>query len=673
MMVSLTSCSKDRMPESNHIIITAAAEQQAGSDTKTALTSTNTVVWSEGDSFGVLYAGSAAQEFTLASGTGTANGTFAGDLPSGYSGKTLMAVYPYSSSTSISGTTLTFSLPQTQVYTENSIGEKANPSIGVFDTDTRTVSFKNVCGVLRLAIKGSTSVQSISVADNKTTAKLWGTASASISSSTYSLSLSGGDNSVILSCGGVQLDPETATTFYIVVPVGSFSTGFTATVRTPEGNVTFSTSKDNSVKRSVIKEMPENTLGEPDPVQLEEYTVLNDLMQEYMDKASYTSLTRSQTSYFTSAGLWTKVSAQMSSHVDYPKGVTVDLGRTTQSSVRLILATDEAFQNVKRDTTLTNSETQFELISLIPGNTYWWKSVSSTTVLNSGAFKVVGQLRPIKIEGGWNGRDLGGWTGLGGHKIQYEKMYRGGSLNAITTKAKTELQQVGIKAELDFRGLYTSYNNYEGIWATSNTAHNHALGYCPIYGSQMWTRVMSDYEQNKPLTHSVQVSQLAYVIKCLKAGYPVYFHCKSGADRTGEFGFTCEAILGLSEGDMVKEYELTTFSYENCKRIISDASYFATFFEAIQGMTTSATDVTFTSLRDRCYYYLNRYFVDNSVHTGDSQIGLNASDIDWFIAEMLGITEAEAATYRPSWARDNYTWTLDELINAAHPSKCSSH
>jgi hypothetical protein len=46
----------------------------------------------------------------------------------------------------------------------------------------------------------------------------------------------------------------------------------------------------------------------------------------------------------------------------------------------------------------------------------------------------------------------------------------------------------------------------------------------------------------------------------VKNNKPVYFHCHIGADRTGCLGFLIEGLLGVSESDIYKEYELTTFS-----------------------------------------------------------------------------------------------------------------
>lgn len=45
-----------------------------------------------------------------------------------------------------------------------------------------------------------------------------------------------------------------------------------------------------------------------------------------------------------------------------------------------------------------------------------------------------------------------------------------------------------------------------------------------------------------------------------ESNYPVYFHCNAGADRTGTLAFLIEAVLGVSEEDVVKDYEITSFS-----------------------------------------------------------------------------------------------------------------
>ena len=45
----------------------------------------------------------------------------------------------------------------------------------------------------------------------------------------------------------------------------------------------------------------------------------------------------------------------------------------------------------------------------------------------------------------------------------------------------------------------------------------------------------------------------------------MYFHCIGGADRTGTLAFLIEALLGVNEGDMSKDYELTSFYSERLR------------------------------------------------------------------------------------------------------------
>jgi protein tyrosine/serine phosphatase len=46
----------------------------------------------------------------------------------------------------------------------------------------------------------------------------------------------------------------------------------------------------------------------------------------------------------------------------------------------------------------------------------------------------------------------------------------------------------------------------------------------------------------------------------LRDNKPVYFHCAIGRDRTGTFAALVLGLLGVSEGDISKDYELTYFA-----------------------------------------------------------------------------------------------------------------
>ena len=54
--------------------------------------------------------------------------------------------------------------------------------------------------------------------------------------------------------------------------------------------------------------------------------------------------------------------------------------------------------------------------------------------------------------------------------------------------------------------------------------------------------------------------------------YPVYFHCVWGADRTGTLAFLINGLLGVSYEDLVKDYEMTTFSHSGKRTWVVDPS-----------------------------------------------------------------------------------------------------
>ena len=64
----------------------------------------------------------------------------------------------------------------------------------------------------------------------------------------------------------------------------------------------------------------------------------------------------------------------------------------------------------------------------------------------------------------------------------------------------------------------------------------------------------------------VEFDKLGNVIGWLGEGRSVYFHCAGGADRTGSLAFLIEGLLGVSEEDLSKDYEVTYYSGSNRKR-----------------------------------------------------------------------------------------------------------
>lgn len=230
-------------------------------ETKTSMTSSGKLLWSEGDMIRVFNADNpSGKVYTLQAGAGTGSGTFSGPALSG-SGP-YHAVYPASSASSLSGNSLTITLPSVQTYAENSFGPGANPSAGVADKLDEII-FRNICGCLSLTLKGNATISAIRI-HTKGEELLHGNATVSnlLAGSPTLNWVSGQEGEALstmsLDCGsGVTLTSE-GKSFYLIVPAGSFGQGFTLEAVSADGNVFVRNGSAGSVtiERSMIRPMP---------------------------------------------------------------------------------------------------------------------------------------------------------------------------------------------------------------------------------------------------------------------------------------------------------------------------------------------------------------------------------------------------------------------------------
>ena len=232
--------------------VTAHLEQPS---TKTSLDPAYDVVWSEGDQIRIFSPSTpSGSVFMIKDGAGSSTATFEGsDIGEG----PYYAVYPASAGGSLSGDTITsLTVLSVQVFSPGSFGQGANLAAAV-SPDISDLSFRNVFGALSVTLTGSAGIERINLY-TKGREQLWGTATLSIPSDGVPGISFAGDNSedrqkLSLSCGGVQLDGE-GTAFFMTVPAGAFSEGFTMEVTDTDGKamVRNLTGPSSTIVRSVI-------------------------------------------------------------------------------------------------------------------------------------------------------------------------------------------------------------------------------------------------------------------------------------------------------------------------------------------------------------------------------------------------------------------------------------
>ena len=140
---------------------------------------------------------------------------------------------------------------------------------------------------------------------------------------------------------------------------------------------------------------------------------------------------------------------------------------------------------------------------------------------------------------GVNTRDLGGWACDGG-KVKYGMLVRGGEPNEVDKDLM--VNQVGIRTELQLLPKSEARHTYSawGIDFYANPEENSYVNYS-LSPKSLWK------------------FYLQVVFDSVSHDKPVYFHCGIGADRTGTIAIMLEALLGVSQSDIDKDYELTNF------------------------------------------------------------------------------------------------------------------
>lgn len=204
-----------------------------------------------------------------------------------------------------------------------------------------------------------------------------------------------------------------------------------------------------------------------------------------------------------------------------------------------------------------------KIYNLVPKCSYTWKMFKNNIQTKSGSFTTEGTVRMILLGDAINCRDIGGYACEGGH-VAYGKLIRGIQIDNATydSPEPTELRRLGITAELDLRLKNKRYtkpsiglNYYGTLYNASQTVtsdkYGLTAGYSPV------------------LTNPKNVNNcLTVIANEIENGGGVFFHCKAGADRTGTLAVIILGLLGVSEDNMVKDWEMTSLScWYNFKRI----------------------------------------------------------------------------------------------------------
>ena len=195
--------------------------------------------------------------------------------------------------------------------------------------------------------------------------------------------------------------------------------------------------------------------------------------------------------------------------------------------------------------------------------TVWGRAAGADPVSATGAFRTEDRApRLLHVHAIPNIRDFGGRIGLDGRRVRQGLVFRSAGLNLNAsdedpeTKTRTPgatriddlnrpffLGTLGIRTDIDLRTDGECYG-MEGSPLGPTVAWAHIETWAYQGYQDEWCR-----------------SQVGRILRIFldPATYPIDFHCISGADRTGSLAFLLNALLGVDEEELWRDWEVTGF------------------------------------------------------------------------------------------------------------------
>ncbi|MBO5332870.1 MAG: tyrosine-protein phosphatase [Clostridia bacterium] len=325
----------------------------------------------------------------------------------------------------------------------------------------------------------------------------------------------------------------------------------------------------------------------------------NDIITNiYPVNCEVTIHTEKQTKYLENSFDKLPLGVKGKKELSYPQAVefqwTYNGNMTEDTKYVLSISENKDMSNAKTYTSATENVAVFNL--KIATTYYWTVSVNDETSEVYSFTTEGGAPRNLYIDGITNVRDIGGWVTENGTRTKQGLIYRcarlnesvdnGGGVIITENGKKVMLNDLGIKTEIDVRRA--SKGETGGITSS------------PLGNTVKYLNFPMDHANDILNDNKEQIINFFETL-ANEDNYPMIIHCSVGCDRTGMLVFMVNALLGVSEEDLIRDYMFSNFANVDNKRKVETLKSTA-YYQAI----TSAEGDT---LSEKAYNCLSAFGV----------------------------------------------------------------
>ncbi|WP_447725607.1 tyrosine-protein phosphatase [Sphingomonas koreensis] len=186
--------------------------------------------------------------------------------------------------------------------------------------------------------------------------------------------------------------------------------------------------------------------------------------------------------------------------------------------------------------------------------------------------------RVLRLEGGQNFRDLGGYRTRTGRTVRWGMLYRSGAMNGLTDADFAHLARLGIRTVCDFRSTEERKSapvRWPGDKAPKVFADDYRLdmGGLDFRAAGSWTaeQAKANMAALYPRLLEQFNGQYHRMFQQMRAGnVPLAFNCSAGKDRTGVAAALILTALDVPRETVIDDYLLSNRYFDPRKAVAAD-------------------------------------------------------------------------------------------------------